>query len=177
MKMDFLIFTTPRSKSAWLANFLTYENMVCLHEPCTDILSLDEMDTLLIEGKKTGCVGSDLLVFADKLVDKYPEAKRILVYRDINEVAESLKRIGLDNPKAISALSDIVKHISSIPNVILINFEQLMDTDNCRELWQFINPSVTVNEKRLDMLMNMNVQLHEIGYDMDKVSTLLKEVA
>lgn len=39
----FLIFARPRSRTAWLANFLTYGDTYCLHEPLAECATLAEL--------------------------------------------------------------------------------------------------------------------------------------
>jgi len=175
--IDFLIFTTPRSKSAWLANYLTYDNMVCYHEPCSDISSFDELDKLEDKNKVVGVVGSDLMVFAGQLINKYPKAKKLFIIRDLDEVAESLTRLGIYDVSVGVELANLVEKIKSISDIIILDFEELSDSGQCATLWKYLNQEKCVNRTRLDFLMNMNIQLHEINYDMSKMLTLIEEAA
>ena len=86
--MKFMILGAPRSGTAWTANWLSWPNHLCLHDPLWDSHYLD-LDLLNIAG--VSCTG---LGYFPKWVNRHP-AKKVILRRDPAEVNSSLRRLGL----------------------------------------------------------------------------------
>lgn len=133
--MRFFIYSTPRSGSAWLSNFLTYGDSFCKHEP-------------LAEGK---------MVFADYPVSGAvdtgasfvgylpPEGTRIFhLWRNPSEVAASMRAIGLP-----SYCLDEYR--------MGFEYSRLFDVGYLEELWNKVT-GLPFCKERAELLVEMNVQ-------------------
>ncbi len=75
----FLIFARPRSRTAWLANFLTYGDTFCLHEPMADHQTFDELGRRLqlsfgADVERVGFVDTSLIHRPQDALDAFPRA-------------------------------------------------------------------------------------------------------
>ncbi len=88
--MDFLIFAPPRSRTAWLANFLTYDNSYCYHEALAMVTKMEELKNMKRGTKVTGNSDSGLFMLAEDMLKLLPDAKVVLVKRDKEGIQKSL---------------------------------------------------------------------------------------
>lgn len=132
----FLICAMPRSGSAWLANFLTYDGCICLHDPLAGGEWPDGHHAL------RGCVDTGAAHFLDRL----PSGLRLYsLTRNAQDARDSLERLGL--PVIESPAVDAPA----------FHYERLFDIGYLREIWAEIVGS-PFDELRAAMLLEMNVQ-------------------
>ena len=77
--MNFLILGLPRSRTAWLANFLTYDGLFCYHEAINGCLNMDEYAEK-VKGKGDSNTALALFDFEHM----FPDAKIIVVDSSID---------------------------------------------------------------------------------------------
>jgi len=82
----FLVFARPRSRTAWLANFLTYGDAFCLHEPMADHATLAELSRRLqrpfIFGgdvQRIGIIDTGLIHAPGDVLEAFPDARVLFV--------------------------------------------------------------------------------------------------
>ena len=82
MNEHFLIFGRPRSRTAWMANFLTFGSSICYHEGFADVRA----DMLALKHKLraanalvSGCADTGLIHFTDQALQVFPDAKLIVM--------------------------------------------------------------------------------------------------
>lgn len=118
----FFITGLPRSRTAWLANFLNWGNTWCWHDGIRGCSSLDEFAKLMepsepIDGTtQVGDCDSGLLWIWRAVAARWPEAKWVSVRGDPRRVAESLTKMepyrgskGLE-PREVQPLLDRLLH-------------------------------------------------------------------
>lgn len=91
MAIQFMILAAPRSATTWASNWLTTDTTLCLHDPLWQ-WSRDELDGLQ-SPRRLGVACTGLALFPE-WVNAHP-ARKVILHRDLNEVDESLKRIGM----------------------------------------------------------------------------------
>lgn len=89
--VKFMVLSAPRSGSTWVANWLTSERVLCLHDPILEHKpeDLDSLPTDRLFG--IACTGLALLT---AFVNAHP-ARKVIVHRDFKDINESLLSIGL----------------------------------------------------------------------------------
>jgi GNAT superfamily N-acetyltransferase len=90
----FVIFALPRSRTAWLARFLTYGAWECGHDEIRHCRSLDDVKAWLGQP----CVGSvetACAPFWRLLPALAPDARVVVVRRPVHEVVDSLMQLQL----------------------------------------------------------------------------------
>lgn len=87
----FMVLSAPRSASTWVANWLTTEKTLCLHDPVLEHAP-EALDGLLCD-RALGISCTALALLPD-FVNTHP-ARKVIVHRDIADVNQSLVSIGL----------------------------------------------------------------------------------
>jgi hypothetical protein len=90
----FFIVGLPRSRTAWLANFLTNGNSFCHHEAMRTCSNLDELAAKLDDHANFAEIGDadpTLCPILPQVIERFPAAKFVFIFRDIHDVAESHK--------------------------------------------------------------------------------------
>jgi hypothetical protein len=91
----FFILSLPRSRTAWLAAFLSYSDVNCYHEAIPRAGSLAMLRRWMGEAPIVGNSDCGNILVADKLVAMFPTAKFVVVRRNVSDVCHSLRRIGI----------------------------------------------------------------------------------
>lgn len=132
----FFIYSTPRSGSAWLSNFLTYDGSFCQHEPLANDRAFNFLDYPVSGAVDTGAA---FIKYAP------PEGTNIFhLARNHAEVKESLKNIGLNS-------YDLSAYKSGF------RYSDLFDIDYLEVLWGIVT-GLPFDRNRAEMLIEMNVQ-------------------
>ena len=89
--IEFMLLAAPRSGTTWAANWLTTDTTLCFHDP---LFTYHYTDLDQIKSRKHLGISCTGLSYFPKWVNCHP-ARKIVLHRDIDEVNESLKKIGL----------------------------------------------------------------------------------
>lgn len=173
--MDFLIFCPPRSRSAWLANFLTYGNSYCYHEALATVTRLEELKNMKKNGKTIGDSDSGLFFFAEKVLKTAPDAKIVLIKREKDDIKKALMKLfdpSLSEHIA-KACGSAGNWLEKVLGVLVVKYDDLNKESTCRKIWEFCVPHEMFDSERWKMLSNFNVQLHEISFDMNRANKLV----
>lgn len=138
--MTYLVLSLPRSRSAWLARFLSYGEWHCGHEQLRHMRSLDDIKAW----ESQDCTGSAETAAAPfwRLI----EAQRIVVVRrPVNEVVESLLALpGIEwNRAALHAL--IAYHDRKLDQIearvpcLSVRYDELNE-ENCARIFEYCLP-------------------------------------
>jgi hypothetical protein len=90
----FCIIGTPRSRTTWLSKFLTYEDVVCEHDPSMQFKELRDIPAYFKANR--GAVDSGL-TFLWRNVVAVPQIKVLAIKRPYDEVRASFKRIKIED--------------------------------------------------------------------------------
>jgi len=151
----------------------------CYHEGLAQCKDIADLKKLAVDGKITGNSDSGMLLFPDKMIEMFPNAKVILLRRPRYEVLKSLSKIFPNNPdeclKTMKMCETSSKWIvNNVDNLLMSDFSSLENENECKGIWNFINPDETFCIRRWKMLSNFNVQLHTIEYNSDIMATMMK---
>lgn len=91
MSIEFMLLAAPRSATTWASNWLTTDATLCLHDPLWR-WTKEELDGIQTP-RRLGIACTGLALFPE-WVNAHP-ARKIILHRDLDEVDESLKRIGM----------------------------------------------------------------------------------
>lgn len=91
MTIEFMVLSAPRSASTWVANWLTTDVSLCIHDPLLKYhySEFDKVHSPRMLG--ISCTGTALF---PEWVNAHP-ARKVVLHRDLDEVDASLTRIGL----------------------------------------------------------------------------------
>ena len=141
MTAPFLIVALPRSRTAWLAKWLSHGGRKVAHdlsldcdriEDFTDAFSLGldgAVDTAAVEGWRL-------------IREARPDLKMVAVFRDIGEVIASMHRVGFPvTPDVVKQLQDRQRDMWELarePGVMSVSYAGLNDPDTMAQLWEHL---------------------------------------
>jgi len=162
--VTFFVLGLPRSRTAWLANFLTYDDLFCYHEGINGCHSMDEYKQK-IENCGDSCTGLSLIDFEPY----FPDAKKVIIDSNTERAVEFGKTMF---DADLTELMAIAK--SRLDNMEGLHISLSDINHRLREIWEYLTDS-PFNKKRADQLIKLNIQTENI-YDIDVKAMLnLKE--
>lgn len=148
---NFFVLGLPRSRTAWLANFLTYDNNFCFHEGLNGCRSIAEYKT------KIGDHGDSGTGLA--LID-LPVAPKIIIERDIEPIIEFVSSTyGYCDRKDIIRLKRRLDKVQGLR----IAFNDI--DDRLQDIWEYLIGD-GFDQQRADMLKKLNIQVND-PFDID----------
>lgn len=142
--MDYMIISYPRSRSTWLANFLTYQDSICLHDPLAQ-MNFKELEERFT-GKRFGIADTSLLYLDAAYLNRI-DCKRLIIHRNLRDVRKSL---GIDIQYV--DLNDV--------DGLHVDFEDI--NNRIEEIWEYCL-GYTFDAERFKLLKDMNIQPHFEG--------------
>lgn len=156
----FFITGLPRTRTAWLANYMTYGSTACFH----DLMHRFTLFEIASNLRKTGCshIGySDpaLLLHWKAIVEDIPDARWLIIQRDIQDVARTWDTVlGQDSTEHLRELQGEIRNIRTmIPRALHVHFDDI-DT-RIDEIEGHLAPGAHFPKWRHEMLRKMNVQV------------------
>lgn len=137
--MDFLILSLPRSGSAWLSNFLTYEDVFCFHEIA--------LESNLVRTAPI-CGAVDTMLYLSNLT----APKMFVLRRNYVDIRHSLRKL---TPHVFD--DDIGRFEARTKNLTAIHYELLFNIDYLATVWSYFS-LMPFNSARAKQLIEMNVQ-------------------
>jgi len=139
----FVVCSLPRSRSAWLSNFLTYGDWYCGHEQLRYMRSLEDVKAWLAQ-PNTGSCETGAAPFW-RLLKKYaPDTRVAVIRRPVPDVVESLRKVGWHGDQVASNMTAFDRKLDQIeqrlPNVLSVQFEDLEQEDTCRAIFEHCLP-------------------------------------
>lgn len=129
----FVVFSLPRSRSAWLSLFLSYAGREVGHDIGPDCASVGQFMAKIGDGTcETGAI------FAWPLIRRLrPDLKLAIVRRDPHEVTESLERFGVhDQLIEMQRRSDFLEDLSAQRGVVTVDYEDVSHASGCKRLFE-----------------------------------------
>lgn len=155
----FLIVGYPRSRTAWLANFLTYGNVACGHEMLVDCEKPKHLGRhVQVLGKPfSGSAETAAALFMPQILEKMPDSPVVFVKRKVEDVAASFVRLGMDGD--VRLLEAGLNFALKLPQTLTIRFEDLNSLAVCRLIQNHVAPGEPFNVSRFQMLRDFNIQI------------------
>lgn len=131
----FVVMTLPRSRSAWMAEFLSYDGRVVGHDLTVECSSLQDFEDAL-EGVD-GTVETGAVLGWQLLRSRHPSLRIATVERplwDINASFAKLGVLGVDWDE-MTARSLMLQALASQPGVLALHFDHLASEAGCHALF------------------------------------------
>ncbi len=170
---NFFIISLPRSRTAWLSNYLTYEDSFCFHE---GLVGCDSLKALRGKMEATGFkkVGnSDCMniLLIDNIMDEFPDAKFVFVHRPKEQVIHELRGLGLNENGFIEIAVQKMETFCDFG--LHVNYDDLKDPLTCAEVYSYC----TGNESNFDrwrLLDKLDISIF-IGRKIEEVHNNVNE--
>lgn len=158
---NFFILSLPRSRTAWLANFLTFENSFCFHEGLLECDKVDKLKSLFASTGKQIVGNSDCgnILFLDELIKAFPDAKYVVIKRPLEEVKKEMRGMGLGDwdgwtlDISEKRMNEVMKDVDAL----IIDYHDL-DEQACKQIWDHCI-GTPFNSTRWRMLDGLDIQI------------------
>ena len=119
------------------------------------------------EYRGKGDADSALMLFTDDLQRMYPDARWVIVERDVVEVMVSLKNsfINAFNNEEIQRRMHILAggldYIKQNLSPLVVQFDNIFDAPTAKIVWEHCLPGVKFDARRFNLLQDFNVSIVE----------------
>lgn len=164
MTQNFLICALPRSRTAWLSQFLSYRDWHCGHDQLRYMRTLDDIKNWF-SLEKTGTCETGASPFWRLIAQYAPDLRVVTIRRPVEEVVESLIKAGVNSDpaslrKAMHGLNRKLDQLEGrLPNVKSVPYSALSDEIACAEIFEFCLPYGHDSE-RWKSLAASNIQVN-----------------
>ena len=164
--MNFFITGIPRSRTAWLAAFLSQDRL-CFHEGFNGCYSLDAYKKKLGENNGDSNTG---LVYID-VNKEFPGCPVLCIHGDIERSAKYMyDTFGIYDMDFVKELEMRVSDIKGMH----INLNEV--NDKLPEIWEYLIGN-GYNEQRAEIFKKLNIQiLDPHDFDKDAIVSLVSEM-
>ncbi len=176
----FFVCGTPRSRTAWLANFLTTNNVYCFHELLVYCKTPTEIKDEFLKTRKNIVGNSDSgnILFIDELKAEFPKSKIVLIKRNRDEVIQSLKKTGFLISYQETELNGVIDYIiEEIENTrkkyecLYLDYNDLVSADCCKEIYEYCT-GLSFDYDRWFLLSTLNIQVQK-EVEMKRIDKLM----
>lgn len=133
----FFAMGTPRSRTAWLARFLSTPTRQCLHEPSRRFADIDELTAFA--ARPDAAASDSMMTFRwREVMAAAPGCRIILVTRPLGAVVQSFRGAGLAHPQLwplLERLSAECDSLARVPGVLPVRFDDLARREVCERVW------------------------------------------
>lgn len=136
-RIPFIVYSLPRSRSAWVMMFLSYGGRKCGHDVAPHCGSMDQLERAIRFHNGTAETGA--VVGWRALRRRIPDARIAVIRRPVAEVYNSLGRFGLASDGLMDELRErdrMLDDVSRVHGVRSFTFSDLNGIDACRELFE-----------------------------------------
>ncbi len=148
MTTPFIIYALPRSRTAWLAKFLSYGEWSCYHEQAIYMTCLDDVRALF-ECPNIGV--SETAAAQGRFLIKHivPDIKEVVVLRPVNEVVDAMMNLDVSEvatynrillQKGMEYSDRVLRKIAQDPNVLVVNYSDLNGAETCEKIFEHCLP-------------------------------------
>ena len=165
MSSNFLILGLPRSRTAWLANFLTYGDVTCTHEGLNGCRTLLEYKRQFKDNSGDSNTGLAIFDFESLFSD----FKLIIIDSDIRRSVEFARKIY--RADIYGQMVKMKKRLDSLEGLHVA----LHDIDDrLEEIWDYVS-RYQFNEQRAAQLISLDIQVRDPFFiDRDASQELLR---
>jgi len=149
--IDYIILSTPRSGSAWLANFLTIDGRAyCHHEPFADFKFLEEIPR---KAQRMGIIDTGCWMLPNFSVpDSIPIYK--LTRNEFDVQLSLVTKFGWDSPPHYD-----YSKFNQIKGVRTFHYKDLFSVSYLEKVWDELIPNLPFCRPRALQLINLNIQV------------------
>lgn len=136
--MSFLVLSLPRSRSAWIAKFLSYGGRRCGHDIAPQCVTVQEFVDRL-DRDYCGSVETGAVVGWRAILKLKPDLRIATVRRPVQQVYESLARFGLGAPEVLDELRErdaMLDEVERLPGTLSFTFDGLKHPWACQNLFE-----------------------------------------
>jgi hypothetical protein len=157
----FFVTGLPRSRTAWMAAFLSTGESLCLHEPSYRMRSIEDLVPMLDSRfyRHIGVSESGLGFFTKWIID-HLQARVLVIERDIGEVEQALKKLGFpSNFPYCTMLLEALLEVRDHPMVKWVHFNALQHKRVMQDIYWWLLPGMAFDEVRWQQFENFRIEI------------------
>lgn len=144
LESPFIVYALPRSRTAWLARFLSYGGWRCSHETAIFLRNLQDVRDVFALSR-TGTVETAAAQAWRIIHHHVPTLRAVVIRRPVDEVVESVLAVDLMgvakyDPVRVRAIMDYgdrcLDQIALQPGTLSISFEDLARPEACAAIFE-----------------------------------------
>lgn len=168
--ISFMVLGGPRSATTWVANLLTTDHTLCLHDPLLEYTRA-YLDQIVIPGKKLGISCTSALLFPEWLAAH--RAKKIILYREPREINVALEQLGLTpiDPHKHAA------RLNLLPDVRVYHWESVFHGATAAAICRYFDVPFCPHRHNELRGMNIQPQLNRLPLGGEAVQELSERVS
>ena len=154
----FFITGLPRSRTAWLANYLTHGDTFCLHDGLRGCDSFRDFEHRLasLPARNAGSADPALLMLIDKVAPRFSTARWVFIRRDPDECAREFSPL-VPDLRVVTGLAARMEEWAGRLGALEIPFAQI--DERLPEIAAFCAPGFASPPERDAMLRTWDVQI------------------
>jgi hypothetical protein len=164
-KPPFFVLGRPRSRTAWLANWLSYgDHSLCLHdEACSwQAFETTTRDRLRLAGSQlVGSANTALILWHTLLVSTFPDARFVFLLSEPDAFDRWAKKNGLDDEMrrvTNQAYCDAERALGHLERTVCVRVGDLGRRDALELVWRHVGILAPFPEERRLMLEDLDIQ-------------------
>lgn len=182
----FFIVGLPRSRTAWLANLFTTENIHCFHE-LSAVYPVEQWAAVFrAVGSKYVGTSEPLPRTVLEAKKIFPESKLVVISRPVMESfkatlravrwVDQLSQYVFADPKKIQICAVLLKReedylelLKKSPGALVVKFNELNQNEVVTQIWRHCIPDIEADELRIAQLQEIRVTTKHETLDLDEV--------
>lgn len=167
MKQPFIIYALPRSRTAWLARFLSYRGFMCYHEQAIFMRSLKDVRAFF---RRSNIGTAETAAAPGRCLIRYvaPNIKEVVVFRPVDEVVESMMNVDVGGvatydraalKKSMEYNERVLRRVAADPKVLSVNYHDLDKPETCARIFEHCLP-YKFDQAWWESLKDINVQVN-----------------
>ena len=167
--IDFMILGGPRSATTWMANLLTTDHTLCIHDPLL-LYTAHQLDQMVIPGKRIGISCTSSLLFPH-WVNQH-KAKKIILWREVEEINQSLLALGM----IPLVKDDHLARLDAVPNVMVYNWKTVFRQQTAKEICERLGVLWCPYRHSELIAMNVQPQMNRLPLGKEAVEELTQRI-
>ena len=144
----FVIFSLPRSRTAWLSAFLSYGDWLCFHEHAMFMREIKDI-AQFFDRSRIGSVETAAGPGWFLIKHYVPNIKMVVIRRPVDDVVTSMMAVDVsgvatydkESLRKVLLYGDrMLERISVLPGVLTIDHNDLDNEDTCKTIFEFCLP-------------------------------------
>lgn len=147
-KTPFIVYALPRSRTAWLAAFLTYDDWHCTHDQAVTFRTLQDARDFFAR-EEIGTVETGMSPGWRLITAARPGIRQVVIRRPVAEVIESFRALDVSAiatydwgklRRNLDYMDRCLQQIAARPGVLSIDFADLESEGACRAIFEHCLP-------------------------------------
>lgn len=148
--INFMVLGGPRSATTWVANWLTTDHTICLHDPLLEYTGAQLERMTFAGGRRLGISCTSSTLYPDWV--NHQKCPKVVLVRNANEINVSLRGLGL--VELIPAKHEA--RLAAIKRAMFINYEDVFMPGRARVISEHLG--IPFDPLRHDVLRQMRVE-------------------